>query len=280
MLAMVNGRNGFSISAPQAWELWEIPNGVWWDAIKWLEKHGFLVRLRRYKNNDGPAPVHKMSNWYGPGPELLKLRVKILGVFGGKTEEAKAAAKAARAEAKQHRQARRRITTRRRNEARRLRAGLPPRPRAGEGGREALGFAMRVLEAGRRIQRRRAREVRCEQIAAGDPRGFRAAGDDAEAEVLEPLEPAQVAELERAILAGAAAPTLPDPAEKVVMDVDVGTRRLLEQRRAKLLEEAECTVPPQVTPRGPRSGVGTCSSSGDGPSLAPPDVRSPVLSFA
>ena len=136
-LAMVKGRNGICIGAPDAEMLWKIPASTWWALVASLEKSGLLVRMRRFKNNDvkGQAPVHLCPNWYGPGPVLLAKRETVFAAFRVGFE---ALAAELREQERLARCARRREINKRLRTVRRRRLGLR------ELGRPAPSWAMRV----------------------------------------------------------------------------------------------------------------------------------------
>ena len=94
---------GFTLSAAAAERIFGCSASSWWEAVKWLEVKGYLVRMRRYANGK-VRPRDLSANWYGLGPELLKHAPAFLADFGEKDDADPIAVAAA---ADRHRKARR-----------------------------------------------------------------------------------------------------------------------------------------------------------------------------
>lgn len=162
-LAITQGKNGFSLSAPQVHSLWGLSKSQWWAARSQLEALGAIETVNTKKQPTRPqedehaetfdtektktAPVQNDTNCYVPGPWLLARLDSILGLFCRTVTKVQAKAKAIAHEVlMQMRRARARANNTYHRDRNRKRAGLAPRTWQSDAGAEIVAHAVKMSD--------------------------------------------------------------------------------------------------------------------------------------
>jgi hypothetical protein len=156
---------GFTLSAAAAERCLECSASAWWEAVRWLEAKGLLVRMRRYANGK-VRPRDLAANWYGLGPELLKHAGAFLAHFDEREESPPADVAAAEDRYRRQRRDRGRDRRRQRDDVRRRYENRDLRTRPG---RDAPAWTVRVAHAARAHAEDQRACARGRAIRRGEP---------------------------------------------------------------------------------------------------------------